>query len=325
MDSYLFASVEKTRSADSSCTEAGGEHLIRAKQKKSKDDQENIVSAIRSSRIPAVAMCALIVLVATYVLGVQAVSSQGLFIRSQYLSGELPFEPKSPLWEKASPMLLPLSGQVITRPTLPDPTIKSLTVRSLHNGKDIVFLLEWHDPTKNDRLTPGTFRDGAAMAFPLGDAPAFFCMGQLDHYLNIWHWKADWQTDIERRKAKEQERKAAGTEGEVRRFEVIPRRASSVEDLLGGGFSTLTSKRGQGTVQGNAVWEQGRWKVVFKRSLETRDPDNDAIFGPGRIQTVAFAVWNGENKERNGQKAVAPWLQLTLDPITAERVEKKEG
>ena len=155
------------------------------------------------------------------------------------------------------------------------------------------------------------------MAFPLGDAPAFFCMGQLDHYLNIWHWKADWQTDIERRKAKETERKAGG-ESEVRRFEVIPRRASSVEDLLGGGFSTLTSKRGQGTVQGNAIWEQGRWKVVFKRALETRDPDNDAIFGPGRVQTVAFAVWNGENKERNGQKAIAPWLQLILDPITSE-------
>lgn len=274
--------------------------------------------------VPGLFVAALLVVVVFSALGVQVVSSQGLYIRSQFLSGELPFDPKSPLWEKATPMLLPLSGQVITRPTLPDPTIKSVTVRSLHNGKEIVFLLEWQDPTKNDRLTPGTFRDGAAMAFPLGDAPAFFCMGQLDHYLNIWHWKADWQTDIERRKQKEAERKSSG-EGEVRRFEVIPRRASSVEDLLGGGFSTLTSKRGQGTVQGNALWEQGRWKVVFKRALETRDPDNDALFGPGRVQTVAFAVWNGENKERNGQKAVAPWLQLILDPVVSERVEKKEG
>jgi hypothetical protein len=271
--------------------------------------------------------CVLIaVVVAVIVLhgfGVQVVSSQGLFIRAQYQPGELPFDPKAPLWEKATPIVLPLSGQVITRPTLPDPTIKSVTVRSLHNGQEITFLLEWQDPTKNDRLTPGTFRDGAAMAFPLGDAPAFFCMGQLDHYLNIWHWKADWQTDIERRKQKEMEKKSG--ESEVRRFEVIPRRASSVEDLLGGGFSTLTSKRGQGTVQGNAIWEQGRWKVVFKRALETRDPDNDAIFGPGRVQTIAFAVWNGENKERNGQKAVAPWIQLTLDPITVEKVERKEG
>jgi len=26
-------------------------------------------------------------------------------------------------------------------------------------------------------------------------------------------------------------------------------------------------------------------------------------------------VWNGENKERNGQKSVAPWFQLGIDPI----------
>ena len=169
-------------------------------------------------------VAAVIVVLGLYGLGVPVVSSQGLFIRSQYLPGELPFEPKSPLWEKATPIVLPLSGQVITRPTLPDPTVKALTVRSLHNGKEIVFLLEWQDPTKNDRLTPGTFRDGAAMAFPLGDAPAFFCMGQLDHYLNIWYWKADWQTDIERRKAKETERKAGG-ESEVRRFGVAQSQA----------------------------------------------------------------------------------------------------
>ena len=270
-------------------------------------------------------MALLLLVIGFYGLGVQVVSSQGLFIRAYYIPGDLPFDPKSPDWSKATPMVVPLSGQVITRPSLPDPTIKSLTVRSLHNGKELAFLLEWQDPTKNDRLTPGTFRDGVAVAFPLGDAPAFFCMGQLDHYLNIWHWKADWQTDIDRRKAKEDERKAGGDEGQIRRFEVIPRRASSVEDLLGGGFSTLTSKRGQGTVQGNAVWEQGRWRVVFKRAMETRDPDNDASFGPGRMQTVAFAVWNGENKERNGQKAVAPWFQLIIDPIPSERVEKKES
>src|SRR5438105_6913071 len=157
-------------------------------------------------------VAAVIVVLGLYGLGVPVVSSQGLFIRSQYLPGELPFEPKSPLWEKATPIVLPLSGQVITRPTLPDPTVKALTVRSLHNGKEIVFLLEWQDPTKNDRLTPGTFRDGAAMAFPLGDAPAFFCMGNLDNNLNICPWKADWQPNLKTAKAKETEGKRAGAE-----------------------------------------------------------------------------------------------------------------
>jgi len=244
-------------------------------------------------------------------LDIPLVSSEGMMIRSQLVEGELPVTPEDAAWAKVSPLTLPLSGQVITRPVWPEPTARALTVRSLHNGREIAFLLEWQDNTKNDRLTPGTFRDGVAIGLPLGDAPAFFCMGQLDHYINIWHWKADWQSDIDRRSARAGEKKS----GEVRTFEVIPRRVSSVEDLIGGGFSTLTTKEKQGRVQGKATWKDGVWHVVMRRPLSSEEQENEAKLVPGRVQTVAFAVWNGENKERNGQKAVAPWFQLMIDPV----------
>jgi len=243
--------------------------------------------------------------------GVPLVSSEGMAIRSFVIQGEVPKTADDAVWQHSSPVTIPLSGQVITRPVWPEPTIRALTVRSLHNGTDIAFLLEWQDNTKNDRLTPGTFRDGVAVGFPLGDAPAFFCMGQLDHYINIWHWKADWQSDIDRRAARASEKK----EGGVRTFEVIPRRVSSVEDLIGGGFSTLTTKDKQGRVQGQAFWKDGVWHVMMRRPLLSEEQENEATLVPGRIQTVSFAVWNGENKERNGQKAVAPWFQLSIDPI----------
>jgi len=244
-------------------------------------------------------------------LGIPLVSSAGMSIRSYAVEGELPSVPEDPAWAKIAPTTLPLSGQVITRPVWPEPTARALIVRSLHNGTEIAFLLEWQDNTKNDRLTPGTFRDGVAIGLPLGDAPAFFCMGQLDHYINIWHWKADWQSDIDRRAARPTEKK----EGGVRTFEVIPRRLSSVEDLIGGGFSTLTTKEKQGRVQGKALWKDGVWHVVMRRPLSSEEQENEAKLIPGRIQTVSFAVWNGENKERNGQKAVAPWFQLAIDPV----------
>lgn len=244
--------------------------------------------------------------------GIPLVSSEGLTIRSYVIQGDLPNAADDPAWEKISPITIPLSGQIITRPVWPEPTVRALTVRSVHNGTEIAFLLEWQDNTKNDRLTPGTFRDGVAIGFPLGDAPAFFCMGQLDHYINIWHWKADWQSDIDRRAARTSEKK----EGGVRTFEVIPRRVSSVEDLIGGGFSTLTTKERQGRVQGQAVWKDGIWHVVMRRPLVSEEQENEATLVPGRVQTVSFAVWNGENKERNGQKAVAPWFQLAIDPVT---------
>lgn len=242
---------------------------------------------------------------------VPLVSSEGMMIRARLVEGELPTGPEDAAWAKVAPMTLPLSGQVITRPVWPEPTARALTVRSLHNGTEIAFLLEWQDNTKNDRLTPGTFRDGVAIGLPLGDAPAFFCMGQLDHYINIWHWKADWQSDIDRRAAKTSEKAKDG----VRTFEVIPRRVSSVEDLIGGGFSTLTTKEKQGRVQGKAVWKDGVWHVVMRRPLVSEEQENEAKLIPGRVQTVSFAVWNGENKERNGQKAVAPWFQLVIDPV----------
>jgi hypothetical protein len=244
-------------------------------------------------------------------LGIPIVSSEGMIIRSHLIAGDMPGAPEDSAWDKIPVMTIPLSGQVITRPVWPEPSARALSLRSVHNGTEIAFLLEWQDNTKNDRLTPGTFRDGVAVGLPLGDAPAFFCMGQLDHYINIWHWKADWQSDIDRRAARAAEGKASG---EVRRFEVIPRRKSSVEDLIGGGFSTLTTKEDQGRVQGKATWKDGVWRVVVRRPMANTGQENEAKLEPGRLQTVAFAIWNGENKERNGQKAVAPWFQLAIDP-----------
>jgi Ethylbenzene dehydrogenase len=268
---------------------------------------------VRSHSIPSLLLGLFVGALLLAWLDIPIVTSEGVVIRSHRISGDIPSAPDDPAWRTIPTMMLPLSGQVITRPAWPEPSARALAIRSVHNGTDIAFLMEWQDNTKNDRLSPGTFRDGAAIGLPLGDAPAFFCMGQLDHYINIWHWKADWQSDIDRRAARAGERKGEG--GEVRRFEVIPRRASSVEDLVGGGFSTLTTKVSQGRVQGKAIWKDGVWRVVMRRPLASTDPENEARLEPGRLQAVAFAVWNGENKERNGQKAVAPWFQLSIDSV----------
>jgi hypothetical protein len=271
------------------------------------------MTIVCSSRPVLVACLSVLILAASFLggFGIPLVSSEGITIRSHLIQGDLPHAPEDAMWGQIPAMTIPLSGQVITRPVWPEPSARALTVRSVHNGQDIAFLLEWQDNTKNDRLTPGTFRDGVAIGLPLGDAPAFFCMGQLDHYINIWHWKADWQSDIDRRAARTSEKK----EGGVRTFEVIPRRVSSVEDLIGGGFSTLTTKDKQGRVQGKALWKDGVWHVVMHRPLVGEEQENEATLVPGRVQTVSFAVWNGENKERNGQKSVAPWFQLAIDPV----------
>lgn len=257
---------------------------------------------------------ALIVAAGLTWIGIPAVSSQGLFLRSHRIAGPVPTTPDDPTWDRITPLTLPLSGQLITRPAWPQPSVSAIAVRSVHNGTQIAFHLSWEDRTKNDRITPGTFRDSVALGLALGDAPAFFCMGQLDHYVNIWQWKADWQTDIDLRAARDH---SPDQSGGVRRFETIPRRVSSVEALLGGGFSTLTPTQYQGRVQGKALWKDGRWHVVMTRPLTTADQENEAPLGPGRAQALVLAVWDGGIQERNGQKAVSSWLQLMLDPVSS--------
>lgn len=84
-------------------------------------------------------------------------------------------------------------------------------------------------------------------------------------------------------------------------------RRSPVEDLNAEGFSTLTTQAHQ-DVDGKGNWFNDRWSVVFKRSLTTQD-NNDTQFTGGK-SPMAVAIWNGNNKERNGQKAVVQWQTL---------------
>lgn len=84
-------------------------------------------------------------------------------------------------------------------------------------------------------------------------------------------------------------------------------RVSAVEDLNAEGFSTLTTQAHQ-DVQGQGTWANNRWAVVFVRDLKTSD-ENDTQF-TGTKAPMAIAIWNGQNKERNGQKAVTQWNEL---------------
>lgn len=84
-------------------------------------------------------------------------------------------------------------------------------------------------------------------------------------------------------------------------------RVSPIEDLNAEGFSTLTTQAHQ-DVKGEGNWNNNRWSVVFVRALTTSD-QNDTQFKTGKTP-MAMAVWNGQNKERNGQKGVTQWHEL---------------
>jgi hypothetical protein len=209
-------------------------------------------------------------------------------------------------------------------------------VRALHNEAQIAFLVEWDDETQNDSMVRvQDFRDAVALQFPQVQGQPFFCMGMQGGNVNIWHWKADWQADIAAWQDMESQYPNMNVDQypfaqgdkpspvDYQDANYLPALASNnlfamprlspVEDLVAGGFGTLTSEDASGqNVQGYGVWENNRWRVIFSRDLTSTEAD-DASFKPGQVYSVAFAAWDGANGERNGMKSTSQWTSLQLE------------
>jgi DMSO reductase family type II enzyme heme b subunit len=90
--------------------------------------------------------------------------------------------------------------------------------------------------------------------------------------------------------------------------------SSAVEDANAHGFGTLRSQPPSGqNVNGKGIWRDGSWSVVFTRRLQSGEVD-DVQFAVGKVAPVAFAVWDGQNRDRNGRKVVSNWHKLVLEP-----------
>lgn len=170
-----------------------------------------------------------------------------------------------------------------------------------------------------------------------------------ENTVNIWFWRADRQLDIDKKKyndientyagmvaddyqlskalyPKDKDKPAVRTIGAVAEqdptyitgwgagnFASVPERKSPVENLNSEGFSTLTPRGiDEQNVNGKGVWDNGKWKVVITRSLNSENKF-DAKFTPGQQIPIAFAVWDGAQGDRNGQKSVTPWYNLKIE------------
>ncbi len=161
-------------------------------------------------------------------------------------------DPAAKLWGKIPPTRIPFKAQDLS-PSYGGGSVKAVTIRAIHNGREVALLLEWVDAIKDatmDRLD--SFRDAAALMFPLDpkNPPEPIMghryMGERSALVNIWQFKADRNEED---------------------------RSSPVEDLNAMGPGTLTTQDRQ-DVSGKGAHRSGRWKVVFLRSLKT---DNEGM------------------------------------------------
>jgi complex iron-sulfur molybdoenzyme family reductase subunit gamma len=70
--------------------------------------------------------------------------------------------------------------------------------------------------------------------------------------------------------------------------------------------------RASQAVTSRASWQDGRWTVVLRRPLDP-GTDNGVSLAPGDRVSVAFALWDGAARDRNGQKLVSIWHDLVLE------------
>ena len=261
-------------------------------------------------------------------------------IVSKQVDQSLPImDPDSSLWAQALPNEIPLGAQTVTKPILATPSIHTVTVSSLHNDSWIVFRLEWEDSIK-DVSTVGTefYQDAAALQFPVLDETPFLGMGDEEQPVNIWQWRSDWQEDINEA-YKEVEDTYPNMWVDFYPFSISeppyiiplletidnvavpgwaaenplsqPIKVTPISDLIAEGFGTLTFKPDQKVI-GRGVWENGVWKVVYARPLDTGDP-SDTQFTVGEENSIAIAVWDGDNREVDGRKGVSAWLTMKVE------------
>ena len=157
--------------------------------------------------------------------------------------------------------------------------------------------LRWKDATQSRKTTVDEFSDGAAVQWALNGADTSYIMGSGPAKpVNIWYWRADHE---------------------------------AVENLAAGGFGSTTHLPEQ-PVTGKAqyhVQRSGRdneWHVVMSRPLVSQGK-HQANLQKGTIP-MAFALWQGEESQRDGNKRVSHgWILLNVRPAASTTPQRTAG
>jgi DMSO reductase family type II enzyme heme b subunit len=239
-------------------------------------------------------------------------------IHAQHVA-KLPTDPLESAWESLDPVRVPLN------PLWPEPRqIYAVAVSAMSDGERLALLLQWRDELpQNSAIRIQDFQDAAAVQFSLSTNYGFLGMGDAKNPVNLWQWKAGWQAEAEGRGPDMQSVynsmhvdaylptnfNTALAAGNV----ISQPHQSPIEDANARGFGSFKSQPlAQQNVTGKGVWHDGFWNVVFVRDLKSKDGD-DVKFAPGPPVPVAFAIWNGEQQDRNGRKMISNWYQLIID------------
>jgi complex iron-sulfur molybdoenzyme family reductase subunit gamma len=227
-------------------------------------------------------------------------------------------DPEAPVWDELRSTSIPLTAQQRTVPT-GGGTVPSVRVKAAHHDDTLYLLVEWTDITLDDTSdTVEHFSDAAAIQIPAehGSTVPEVCMGQADSSVNIWQWRADSQRGFDRLGPGSEfvdgypstddlfyPALAAGNP-------FAQASAVTTQNLVASGFGTL-EQADSGVVLGAGIFDGSQWRVVFARQFSASDAFQPT-FDEGREFDVTFAVWNGSQGDRDGQKSVSEFVRLEV-------------
>ena len=75
-----------------------------------------------------------------------------------------------------------------------------------------------------------------------------------------------------------------------------------------------------GALIAEAVFDQGEWRLMLRRTMDAGGVEDRLGFEPGRAIPMALFAWDGSNGETGTQGAIGSWYFLYLDQPTASSV-----
>ncbi len=199
----------------------------------------------------------------------------------------IPDDPNAELWKKVPVNHIPLMGQVIIDPRNFNPVIDLVSVRAVYNDKEIAFHLTWDDPRESKGDGKQTFSDAISLQFPpvqpTSTERPYFLMGDSSDAVYLLRWE----------------------------------QGKGVMEASANGPTKIAALEG-GEATGKAVFENGRYRLVMKRPLLSKD-DKRIGFQPTVFTPIAFQAWDGGAGETGSKMSLTSWYYLRLEAPQSNR------
>ncbi|NPA51620.1 MAG: c-type cytochrome [Aquificae bacterium] len=209
---------------------------------------------------------------------------------SKQISQSVPSDPRDELWSMVPGKYVFFYPQISVRlndadanRVIPKKRLQKALVKVVYNSENIAVYIRWKDRTPSIQpvYTTKAFGDGISVEFPndfgAGKTLPYVGMGDLKHPVTVYLQKTVAGKDYEK-------------------------------TFISEGFGTLTEITENGvSMEMDYDKAKREWIAVIKRPLKTKNSDLRAGLVP-----IAFAIWNGSQQERDGNKSLSRWKFIRL-------------